>query len=114
MVRVAHLADTHLGFRQYNLDERERDVYDVMDEISDRILDERASIVVHSGDLFDSSRPTAQAYYAFKKFLSKLEGKAKVFSILGDHDTPKRLGMPPQRLFEDRIQVLGVNGGEHQ
>lgn len=114
MVRVAHLADTHLGFRQYNLDERERDVYDVMDEISDRILDERASIVVHSGDLFDSSRPTAQAYYAFKKFLSKLEGKVKVFSILGDHDTPKRLGMPPQRLFEDRIQVLGVNGGEHQ
>lgn len=114
MVRVAHVADTHLGFRQYNLDEREQDIYDVMDEIADKILEERADIVVHTGDLFDSPRPTAQAYYAFKRFLAKLDGKTKVFSILGDHDTPKRRGMPPQRLFDDRIQILGLVGGEHQ
>jgi exonuclease SbcD len=114
MVRVAHVADTHLGFRQYNLDEREQDIYDVMDEIANKILEERADIVVHTGDLFDSPRPTAQAYYAFKRFLAKLEGKTKVFSILGDHDTPKRRGMPPQRLFDDRIQILGLVGGEHQ
>lgn len=114
MVRVAHVADTHLGFRQYNLDEREQDIYDVMDEIANKILEERADIVVHTGDLFDSPRPTAQAYYAFKRFLAKLEGKTKVFSILGDHDTPKRRGMPPQRLFDDRIQILGLVCGEHQ
>lgn len=114
MVRVAHIADTHLGFRQYNLDEREQDIYDVMDEAAEKILEERADIVVHSGDLFDSPRPTAQAYYAFKKFLARLEGKAKVFSILGDHDTPKRRGMPPQRLFDDRIRILGLGGGEYQ
>ncbi len=114
MVRVAHVADTHLGFRQYNLDEREQDIYNVIDEIADKILEERAEIVVHSGDLFDSPRPTAQTYYAFKRFLAKLEGKTKVFSILGDHDTPKRRGMPPQRLFDDRIQILGLVGGEHQ
>ena len=114
MVRVAHVADTHLGFRQYNLDEREQDIYDVMDEIANKVLEERADIVVHTGDLFDSPRPTAQAYYAFKRFLAKLEGKTKVFSILGDHDTPKRRGMPPQRLFDDRIQILGLVCGEHQ
>jgi exonuclease SbcD len=114
MVRVAHVADTHLGFRQYNLDEREQDIYEVMDEIAEKILEERADIVIHSGDLFDSPRPTAQAYYAFKRFLSRLDGKAKIFSILGDHDTPKRRGMPPQRLFDDRIQILGLSGGEHK
>ncbi|MEM0203748.1 MAG: DNA repair exonuclease [Archaeoglobaceae archaeon] len=114
MVRVAHLADTHLGFRQYNLDERERDFYEVMDEIAEKILEERAEIVIHSGDLFDSPKPPAQAYYAFKKFLDKLEGKAKIFTILGDHDTPKRRGMPPHRVFDDRIQILGLSSGEHQ
>ncbi|MEM3506595.1 MAG: exonuclease SbcCD subunit D [Candidatus Bathyarchaeia archaeon] len=114
MVRFAHIADTHLGFRQYNLDEREQDVYDVMDEIVDKLLEERVDIIIHSGDLFDSSRPTAQAYYAFKRFLTRLNGKIKVFSILGDHDTPKRKGMPPQKLFEGRIHILGLNGGEYQ
>jgi DNA repair exonuclease SbcCD nuclease subunit len=114
MVRVAHIADTHLGFRQYNLDERERDIYDVMDEIAEKILEERVDIVVHSGDLFDSPRPMAQAYYAFKRFLASLDGRVKVFSILGDHDAPKRRSMPPQRLFDDRICILGLTGGEHQ
>jgi DNA repair exonuclease SbcCD nuclease subunit len=114
MVRIAHLADTHLGFKQYNLDEREQDIYEVTDEIADKILEERAELVVHSGDLFDSPRPTAQAYYAFKKFLAKIDGKARVFSILGDHDTPKRRGMPPQRLFDDRMQIIGLTGGEYQ
>ena len=114
MVRVAHIADTHLGFRQYNLDERERDIYDVMDEIAEKILEERVDIVVHSGDLFDSPRPMAQAYYAFKRFLTRLDGRVKVFSILGDHDAPKRRSMPPQGLFDDRICILGLTGGDYQ
>ncbi|MEM2305536.1 MAG: DNA repair exonuclease, partial [Candidatus Methanomethylicia archaeon] len=114
MVRIAHVSDTHLGFRQYNIDEREQDIYDVMDEIADKILDERAEIVIHSGDLFDSPKPTAQAYYSFKRFLARLNGKVRFFSILGDHDTPKRRGMPPQRLFDDRIQILGLTSGEYQ
>ncbi|MCX8170623.1 MAG: exonuclease SbcCD subunit D [Candidatus Bathyarchaeota archaeon] len=114
MVRVAHIADTHLGFRQYNLDEREHDLYDVMDEIAERILEERVDIVIHSGDLFDSPRPPAQAYYVFKRFLTRIEGKVKFFSVLGDHDTPKRRGMPPQKLFDDEIRILGLTGGDHQ
>jgi len=114
MVRVAHIADTHLGFRQYNLDEREHDLYEVMDEIADRVLEERVDIIIHSGDLFDSPRPVAQAYYAFKSFLNRLGDKVKFFSVLGDHDTPKRRGMPPQKIFEDKICVLGLTGGDHQ
>ncbi|MEM3715622.1 MAG: exonuclease SbcCD subunit D [Candidatus Bathyarchaeia archaeon] len=114
MVRIAHIADTHLGFRQYNLDEREHDLYNIMDEIAEKILEERVDIVIHSGDLFDSPRPPAQAYYAFKRFLAKISGRVKFFSVLGDHDTPKRRGMPPQKLFDDEIRVLGLTGGDHQ
>jgi len=114
MVRIAHFADTHVGYRQYNLDEREKDIYDVLDEIGDKILEEHVDIVVHSGDLFDSPRPTPQAYRAFKRFLAKLDGKARVFSVLGDHDRPKSRGMPPHVLFEDQMQVLGVGGCAEQ
>jgi exonuclease SbcD len=115
MVRIAHIADTHLGYRQYNLEEREKDIYDVLDEISDNILEEHADMVIHSGDLFDSPRPSTPAYYAFKRFLKKLLGRAKFLAVLGDHDKPKVRSMPPHRLFDDQIQTLGVGGtAEHQ
>jgi len=115
MVRIVHLADTHLGYKQYNLEEREKDIYDVLEEIGDKILEEHADIVIHSGDLFDSPRPTTQAYYAFKKFLKRLDGKVEFFAVLGDHDKPKARGMPPHKLFDDQIQTLGVAGvSEHQ
>jgi DNA repair exonuclease SbcCD nuclease subunit len=115
MVRLAHLADTHLGYKQYNLEEREKDIYDALEEIGDKILEEHADIVVHSGDLFDSPRPTPQAYFAFKKFLRKLDGKVKFFAVLGDHDRPKSRGVAPHVLFDDQVQVLGVSANaEHQ
>jgi len=115
MVRLAHLADTHLGYKQYNLEEREKDIYDALEEIGDKILEEHADIVVHSGDLFDSPRPTPQAYFAFKRFLKKLDGKVKFFAVLGDHDKPKSRGVAPHVLFDDQVQVLGVNANaEHQ
>lgn len=110
MVRIAHLADTHLGLKPYNLEEREKDIFETLDEIGDKILEERADIVIHSGDLFDSPRPTTQAYYALKKFLRKIEDKTKIFAVLGDHDRPKARGMPPHILFDDQIQILGKKG----
>jgi exonuclease SbcD len=115
MVRIAHLADTHLGYRQYNLEEREKDIYDVLEEIGDKIREEHADLIIHSGDLFDSPRPTTQAYYAFKKFLKKLDGKSRFFAVLGDHDKPKIRGIPPHKLFDDQIQILGMSGNaQHQ
>ena len=115
MVRIAHFADTHLGYKQYNLDEREKDIYNALDEIGDKILEEHADIVIHSGDLFDSPKPTPQAYRVFKRFLAKLDGRVKVFAVLGDHDRPKSRGVAPHVIFDDQMQILGVGGqAEHQ
>jgi len=114
MVRIAHLSDTHLGYKQYSLDEREKDIYDSLEEIGDRILEEHVDIVLHTGDLFDSPRPTPQAYRAFKRFLKKIGGKTKVFAVLGDHDRPKSQGLAPHVLFDDQIQILGINWAAQQ
>lgn len=95
-----------MGYRQYNLDERENDLYDAFNEAIDRAIEERADILIHSGDLFDSYLPPIKALYAFKNALNKVDGKMKIFTILGDHDIPKRRGMPPHKLFD--VPVLGV------
>ena len=111
MVRIAHLADTHLGYKQYNLDEREKDIYDALEEIGDKILEEHVDIVVHCGDLFDSPRPHATGLSCFQEIsLKKLDGKTKIFAVLGDHDRPKSSGMAPHVLFDDQMQILGVGG----
>lgn len=105
-MRIAHISDTHLGYRQYNLDERENDFYDAFNEAIDKALEERVDLLIHSGDLFDSPTPPIKALYTFKNALRRIEGRVKVVTVLGEHDTPKRRGMPPHKLFD--VPVLGV------
>lgn len=109
-MRFAHISDTHLGLRQYNLDERENDVYEAFEQAIDRVIEERVDILIHSGDLFDSPNPPIKALYIFKNMMRRLNGKVRIYTVLGDHDRPKRRGMPPHKLFD--LRVLGVNGLE--
>ncbi|MDW7977193.1 MAG: exonuclease SbcCD subunit D [Candidatus Caldarchaeum sp.] len=105
MVLVAHLADIHLGYRQYDLVEREEDVYEVFEEAVERIVAEHAKLVLVAGDLFHSSKPPIRALYAAKNGLERLrERGVRVFCVLGDHDTPKRIGeWSPVSLFRDGL-----------
>lgn len=111
-MRIAHISDTHLGYRQYNLYERENDFYEVFNEAIDTILKERVDVIIHSGDLFDSSTPPIKALKVFKDCMEKVDGKAKFVSILGDHDTPRRRGLYPHSLF-DNVKVLGIGELEY-
>lgn len=111
-MRIAHVSDTHLGVRQYNLDERENDVYNAFEQVIDRVIEERADILIHSGDLFDSPVPPIKALYVFKNTMRRLNGKVRVYTVLGDHDRPKRRGMPPHKLFD--LRILGVSGLEFE
>lgn len=105
MTFIAHLADLHLGYRQYGLIERENDIYDAFEEAVDRIIEEHAKIVIVSGDLFNSPRPPIRALYHVKRNLEKLKSRGiNVFCILGDHDMPRRAGeYSPIMLFKDEL-----------
>lgn len=111
-MRIAHISDTHLGYRQYNFDERENDLYEVFNEAIEIILKEKVNLIIHSGDLFDSSSPSIKALKMFKNCIEKIDGKIKFISVLGDHDTPKRRGLYPHSLF-DEVKVLGIGELEH-
>ena len=114
MVRFAHIADTHLGYRQFNLEDREKDFYDSFNEAIDKIIEEHVDFVIHAGDLFETNRPQPRAILTAQKAIKKLnDKKIPIYAIPGNHDIVLRRGtMPPQVLFE--IFNFKLFGGSKQ
>jgi len=102
-MQFVHLADTHLGFRQYGLVERENDFFQVFDEAIDEVIRERPDFVIHSGDLFEYSRPPTRALLTVQKAILRLkEEKIPIYAIAGNHDIVMRKNaLPPQILYRD-------------
>ena len=97
-MRIAHLADAHLGFRQYyrltpnGINQREADVANAFRAAIDDILQVQPDAVIIAGDLFHSVRPTNPAIlFAFQQLHRLREGlpRAPIVLIAGNHDTPR-------------------------
>ncbi|HEV8125463.1 MAG TPA: exonuclease SbcCD subunit D [Gemmatimonadales bacterium] len=97
-MKLAHLADAHLGFRQYyrqtsnGINQREADVANAFRRAIDGIIAARPDAVLIAGDLFHSVRPTNQAIlFAFGELqrLRHALPDAPVVLIAGNHDTPR-------------------------
>jgi DNA repair exonuclease SbcCD nuclease subunit len=106
-MRFAHISDTHLGYRQYNLDEREEDFYKAFHEAVDKIIASDCEFVIHSGDLFDEPRPHVRALVEVRRALDRLhEEDISFFTIAGNHDILMRRGaMIPHAIYR-RMEVL--------
>lgn len=113
-MKLAHLADLHLGFRQYHrqtplgINQREADTAHAFRQAVDGVIASRPDVVVVAGDLFHSVRPTnAAIVFAFQQFqrLRAELPEAPVVLIAGNHDTPRSTETGDiLRLFEE----LGV------
>jgi DNA repair exonuclease SbcCD nuclease subunit len=97
-VKLAHIADPHLGVRQYHrqtpsgINQREADVANAFRAAVDDIIAARPDVVLVAGDLFHSVRPSNQAIvFAFRQFQRLREAlpDAPVILIAGNHDTPR-------------------------
>lgn len=102
-IKIAHLADTHLGYRQYGLQEREDDFYDSFINIVDEIIERKVDYVIHSGDLFDQPKPPIKALLVAQECFNKLmDNDIEVYVIAGNHDIlQKRNTSLPQELYEN-------------
>ncbi|MDO5835909.1 MAG: exonuclease SbcCD subunit D [Methanobacterium sp.] len=102
-MQFAHLADTHMGYRQYGLSERENDFFEVFDQAIEEVVSERPDFAIHSGDLFEYSRPPTRALLTAQKGILRLkEEKIPIYAIAGNHDVVMRKNaLPPQILFKD-------------
>lgn len=97
-MRIAHLADLHLGHRHYHrqtssgINQREADVANAFRAAVDGVLASRPDAIVISGDLFSTVRPTnSSIVFAFRQLQRLREGlpNAPVVAIAGNHDTPR-------------------------
>jgi DNA repair protein SbcD/Mre11 len=96
-MRVVHISDTHLGYSAYSkvdeesgLNQREVDFYDAFERLVDKCLELKPDAVLHSGDLFDSVRPTNRAIsFALEQLLRLSEARIPVVVIAGNHSTPR-------------------------
>jgi exonuclease SbcD len=114
-VKLAHVADPHLGIRQYHrqtptgINQREANVANAFRAAIDGVIAARPDAVVVAGDLFHSVRPTNYAIvFAFQQFQRLREAlpKAPIVLIAGNHDTPRSVEIGSiLRLFEE----LGVD-----
>lgn len=97
-MRLVHLSDLHLGFRQYQrltpggINQREADVARTFQLAIDRVIDLRPELVVIGGDVFHNVRPTNPAIlHAFNQFsrLTRALPESTIVMVAGNHDTPR-------------------------
>ncbi len=97
-MRLVHLSDLHLGFRQFQrltpagINQREADVAGTFKRAVDRVIALAPELVVIAGDVFHSVRPTnpaiLHAFIQFSRLRQALPDAAMVI-VAGNHDTPR-------------------------
>jgi exonuclease SbcD len=95
-MRIVHLSDTHLGFRQLHRvndagrNEREQDVYDAFERAIAKIIELAPAAAIHAGDLFDSYHPSSAALGVALDGMQHLrEAGIPVVVIAGNHSSPR-------------------------
>jgi len=96
-MRIVHFSDTHLGFADFakvdpglGINLREGDVYRAFSQVVEYIRKNPPDIVVHSGDLFETSRPLNRAINFALKEIAKISQMGIPFILIsGNHSTPR-------------------------
>lgn len=97
-MRLVHLADLHLGYRQYTrttpagVNQREVDVAETFRIAVDRIIALAPDLIVIGGDIFHVVRPSNSALlHAFTEFsrLARSLPGTRIVLVAGNHDTPR-------------------------
>lgn len=95
--KFIHLADVHLGKRQYNLTQRYYDYFKAFNSVLKKAIEQEVDFVLVSGDLIDSDERIGPALLkdiitSIKSFQSesndKLGRKIPIICIEGNHENP--------------------------
>jgi DNA repair protein SbcD/Mre11 len=97
-MRIAHLADLHLGFRQYQRlspsgnNQREADVARATKRAIDAVINAAPDIIVVAGDVFHQVRPSNPMILFALRELTRLRTalpSTPIVMIAGNHDLPR-------------------------
>jgi exonuclease SbcD len=99
-LRIAHLADTHIGMENYGrinpetgLNQRLHDFLASLDQAIDGAIASNVDLVVFAGDIYRTRDPTPTHQREFAQRIRKLTSRGiKVVLVAGNHDIPLSAG----------------------
>ena len=108
-MKIIHTADWHIGQRLHErsrLDEHEQ----FLDWLLNTIQEHNVELLLVSGDIFDTSLPSAKATNLYYRFLYRLFGETDAYAVItaGNHDSARHLEAPREFLEMGRIYVVGL------
>lgn len=108
-MKIIHTADWHIGQRLHErsrLDEHEQFLDWLLETIQKRQID----LLLVSGDIFDTSLPSAEATNLYYQFLYRLFNETDAYAVItaGNHDSARHLEAPQEFLKMGRIYVIGL------
>lgn len=106
-MKIVHTSDWHVGRRWkgiQRLDEMEA----ILDHLAQFIERESVDLVLHTGDIFDSRNPPAEAERLVNRFFIRVgRAGAHMVVIAGNHDDPQRLDARSLLAEYANVQILG-------
>lgn len=110
-MKVMHTSDLHIG-RVLMEESLLEDQQHILDEIIRVAREEKAEVLMISGDIYDKSIPSAEAVRLFNDFLVKLsELDCEVLIIRGNHDSADRLNFGSQLFDRLNIHIVSEYNG---
>ena len=108
-MRILHTADWHIGQR---LHERQRtdEHQKFLEWLLKTIREHQVELLLVSGDIFDTSLPSAESTNLYYRFLYRLFAETDTYTVItaGNHDSPRHLEAPREFLKMGRIHVVGL------
>lgn len=108
-MRILHTADWHIGQRLHER-QRHEEHKQFLEWILDTIREYEVELLLVSGDIFDTSLPSAEATNLYYEFLFRLYNETETYTIIiaGNHDSSRHLEAPREFLKMGRIHVVGL------
>ncbi|MRT93921.1 exonuclease SbcCD subunit D C-terminal domain-containing protein [Ancylomarina sp. 16SWW S1-10-2] len=107
-MKILHTSDWHLGHRLHEQSQYEEQSQ-FLDWLETYIKREEISILLVSGDIFDTGVPSTQSQKMYYDFLIKLIHSSCKHVVItgGNHDAPGTINAPKELLSALQVQVVG-------
>src|SRR5256714_14213624 len=100
VLRIAHLADTHIGMENYGrlnpetgLNQRLHDFLNSLDQAIDGAIAASVDLIVFAGDIYKTRDPTPTHQREFARRVHRLSSAGiKTVIVAGNHDIPLSAG----------------------
>ena len=106
-MKIVHTSDWHIGRRWKGI-QRLDELEAVLDHLAAFIEEQSVDLVLHTGDVFESRNPPAEAEQLVNRFLVRVgRSGAQMVVIAGNHDDPLRLDARSLLTEFVNVQILG-------